>query len=233
MKQQFIMDSAQAKNYEIPNKKRKKRNIESHTYEKDKKTYVTLLFNKKNLQENAKIIEEEFLKNYKFLLKSVELSKPILILGLGNKDILSDSFGPKVVEKLIATNQYNDFITIPKVALFCPETTAKTGISSFKLIEMVVKYLKPGVIVIIDSFLTKDKDRLNYCIELNNCGIVFASELRDNKEISEQTFHVPIISIGYPTMIKEKNLYMERIDLQDDMECVLNIVSKALNKIVK
>ena len=84
-----------------------------------------------------------------------------MFVGLGNSSILGDSFGTKVLSRLIATNQYNDFLTIPKVALFTPETTAKTGISSFKLIEMVVGYLRPDVIVLVDSFITNQEKYLN------------------------------------------------------------------------
>ena len=61
----------------------------------------------------------------------------------------------------MATNHFTDFLNLPKVALFNPEVTEKTGISSYSLIEMVVKKLKPTVIIIIDSLATNNEMYLN------------------------------------------------------------------------
>ena len=171
-----------------------------------------------------------FSKTFSSFLAKYHKGGPILFIGLGNSSILGDSFGKKVLEKLIATNAYNDFLTIPKVALFTPETMHKTGISSFKLIEMVVGYLKPDVLILIDSFFTRDMKHLDFSLELNDCGMIFKEELRSNRVIDFHTFHVPVLSIGYPTLLKTKSEIVSKYTLQSDMEIVSEIVSSAIQK---
>ena len=102
----------------------------------------------------------------------------------------------------MATNHFTDFLNLPKVAIFNPEVTEKTGISSFSLIEMVVKKLKPSMIIMIDSLATSNKDYLNNCIEINNTGIIPGSAIKDNKRIDENTFGIPVIAIGVPLALE-------------------------------
>ena len=156
----------------------------------------------------------------------------ILFVGLGNSSLLGDSFGVKVLNQLIATNQYNDFLTIPKVALFAPETTNKTGISSFRLIEMVVKDLKPDVIVLLDSFVTNQTKFLNRTIEINDCGVIFADQLRSNKTITFDTFHIPVLSVGFPTLLKFHKTYLSKFSLEEDLRIVSQLIAKSINHIL-
>ena len=194
--------------------------------------YFTITFDDKVLYENSEAISRVFTKTFKMFLKKYHKGGTILFVGLGNSSILGDSFGCRVLENLIATNQYNDFLTIPKVALFTPETTHKTGISSFRLIEMVVGYLKPDVIILVDSFVTNNMTYLNRSLEINDCGIIFADQLRSNKVIDRKTFHIPVLSIGFPTLLKWHKSYMNNVSLEKDMEIIVNLVSRAINKTV-
>ena len=103
------------------------------------------------------------MKILKELFKNLKTTDP-LIIGLGNSQVLCDSLGVQTTNKIMATNHFTDFLSLPKVAIFNPEVTEKTGISSFSLIEMVVKKLKPSMIIMIDSLATSNKDYLNNCI---------------------------------------------------------------------
>ena len=118
------------------------------------------------------------------------------------------------------------------MALFSPETTNKTGISSFRLIEMVVKDLKPDVIILLDSFVTNQTKLLNRTIEINDCGIIFADQLRSNKTITRETFHIPVLSIGYPTLLKLHKTYLERYSLEEDLEIVTSLIAQSINHII-
>ena len=46
---------------------------------------------------------------------------------------------------------------------------------------MVVKKLKPSMIIMIDSLATNNEEYLNNCIEINNTGIIPGSAIKDNK----------------------------------------------------
>ena len=242
MKQNLLLDAGVSleKEHLIAEKKEKNVHIKHYVLrEKDEKIYhnrkgdyFTISFDEQVLYENSKSIEKIFQKTFKTFLAKYHKGGTILFVGLGNSSILGDSFGTRVLEKLIATNQYNDFLTIPKVALFAPETTNKTGISSFRLIEMVVKDLKPDVIILLDSFVTNQTKFLDRTIEINDCGIIFADQLRSNKTITRETFHIPVLSIGYPTLLKLHKTYLERYSLEEDLEIVTSLIAQSINHII-
>lgn len=242
MKQNFILDAGKSLETEhLINSKKEKDVIIKHFLltEKDEKTfqnrkgdYFTISFTKDILYENKLALEKIFKKTFRAFLHKYHKGGTILFIGLGNSSVLADSFGVKVVNKLIATNQYNDFLTIPKVALFCPETTNKTGISSLRLIEMVVKDLKPDVLVLIDSFVTTSATHLNNSLEINDCGIIFADQLRSNKIINYKTFHIPVLSIGFPALLKFHKSYLASVSLNQDLDLISDIVSKSINQII-
>ena len=242
MKQNFILDAGKSLETEhLINSKKEKDVMIKHFLltEKDEKTfqnrkgdYFTISFTKDILYENKLALEKIFKKTFRAFLHKYHKGGTILFIGLGNSSILADSFGVKVVNKLIATNQYNDFLTMPKVALFCPETTNKTGISSLRLIEMVVKDLKPDVLVLIDSFVTTSATHLNNSLEINDCGIIFADQLRSNKIINYKTFHIPVLSIGFPALLKFHKSYLASVSLNQDLDLISDIVSKSINQII-
>ena len=242
MKQNFILDAGKSLETEhLINSKKEKDVMIKHFLltEKDEKTfqnrkgdYFTISFTKDILYENKLALEKIFKKTFRAFLHKYHKGGTILFIGLGNSSVLADSFGVKVVNKLIATNQYNDFLTMPKVALFCPETTNKTGISSLRLIEMVVKDLKPDVLVLIDSFVTTSATHLNNSLEINDCGIIFADQLRSNKIINYKTFHIPVLSIGFPALLKFHKSYLASVSLNQDLDLISDIVSKSINQII-
>lgn len=240
MKQNLVLDMGESLEKENLIAIKKDKNVLiKHFYIKNnekgktiKGDYFTICFDDKVLYKEEKILGKAMEKVLKSFLAKYHKNGPILIVGLGNSSVLADSFGGKTLDKLIATNQYNDFLTIPKVALFAPETVSKTGISSFKLIEMVVNLLKPDLIILIDSFLTKEKKYLNRTIEVNDCGVIFADELRHNKKIDKNTFHIPVLSIGCPTMVKMDDTYLEKYTLGEDLEIISSVVSKTINELI-
>ena len=239
MQQNFLLDAGKSLDSEELIATKKERNVEIKHYkikedEKDirKGDHFTLSFDATVLYQDSLVLEKVFTKTFKTFLRKYHKGRTILIIGLGNSSIIGDSFGSKVLERLVATNQYNDFLTIPKVALFTPETTSKTGISSFRLIEMVVGYLKPDVIVLIDSFITKEEKYLDMSLEINDCGIVFADQLRSNKEITFETFHIPVLSIGYPALLRTHDSFFCKHTIVNDLEIISNLVSHAINRII-
>ena len=128
--------------------------------------YYTITFDYISMHQKAKMIKKEFMKILKELLNNLKATDP-LIIGLGNSQVLCDSLGVTTTNKIMATNHFTDFLNLPKVAIFNPEVTEKTGISSFSLIEMVVKKLKPSMIIMIDSLATSNKCYLNNHFQLD------------------------------------------------------------------
>jgi len=190
--------------------------------------YFSINFDYVTLHQQQKIIKKELMKILKSFFQEMRPTKP-LIIGLGNSSVLCDSLGVATTNQVMATNHFNDFLNIPKVALFNPEVTEKTGISSFSLIEMVVKKLQPTVIIMIDSLATNSEIYLNHCIEINDTGIIPGSAIKENKKIDSKTFGIPVIAIGVPLVLdKNKNLYTTP-NVKEIIDLTSKIISDALN----
>lgn len=198
------------------------------TLKRIKGDYFSIHFDYVSLNTKEKIIKRELMKILKVFLNQEKNFKP-LIIGLGNSSIICDSLGVATTNKVMATNHFTDFLNIPKVALFNPEVTEKTGISSFSLIEMVVKKLKPTIIIMIDSLATNNEDNLNNCIEVNNTGIIPGSAIKDNKKIDKNTFGIPVIALGVPLVLdKNKRLYTTP-NVSEIVDATSKIISDAFN----
>ncbi len=191
--------------------------------------YYCLNFDFVTLHTRKALIEKELKKILKILFANKE-TKP-LIIGLGNSSILCDTLGVKTTSKVMATNHFTDFLNMPEVALFNPEVTEKTGISSFSLIEMVVKKLKPSVIIMIDSLATANPTYLNNCLEINNVGIIPSSSLKDNKKIDQTTFNIPLIAIGVPLVLEANKQLYTTPNVEEIINLTSDIISSALNNL--
>ena len=205
LKNKYILDEKNIKGITINHFKVNE--INEKKIKRIKGDYFNVKFDYVTLIKKTNIIKKEIIKILKDLLKENKINKP-LIIGLGNQNIICDSLGTETTNKIMVTNHFTDFLNLPKVAIFNPSITEKTGISSFDLIEMVVHKLKPTVIILIDSLCTNNKDYLNNSIEINNTGLIPGSAIKDNKKIDSKTFNIPLIAIGVPLILEEdKSLY--------------------------
>lgn len=192
--------------------------------------YYTISFDYVFMHQKSKMLKRELVRILRVLFKDLKTTDP-LIIGLGNSSVLCDSLGVMTTNEVMATNHFTDFLNIPRVALFNPEVVEKTGISSYSLIEMVVKKLKPSVIIMIDSLATNNKKYLNSCIEINNTGIIPGSAIKDNKKIDRNTFGIPVIAIGVPLVLQiDKEMYTTP-NVGEVVRISSSIIGEALNEL--
>lgn len=228
MNRDFYIESAvlDKDNMKLESKKRAN-DVMVYSYDqKNEKDFRIIFFNNINNHN----LDKELRKSLNIFLEKYNVKKT-LVIGLGNSLVLADSLGPKTTSKIMATNQYNDFLTIPKIALFNPEVVERTGIMSYDLIKLVVQEISPDCLIIIDSLCTKKLDTLNKCIEINDSGIIPGSYIKDNKEINHKTFNIPVISIGIPLIFKHNNYYLTSSNINQVIEEVSDLISKAINKL--
>lgn len=193
--------------------------------------YVVLQFSYEALHTKKTILTKEVERILKLFLKKYPKSHKVLVVGLGNKDVDGDALGVYTTDKLIATNQYTDFLTLPKIALFNPSVTAKTGINSFKLISMVVEDLKPNLILMIDALATNNEEYLNSAIEINDTGIIPGSALNAAKEINGSTFGIPVLSIGVPCTLEQNKKFYTSVLIHEVLNESSTIIATAINNI--
>ena len=223
----YIIEESKTNNFQTTHfivaketKKQLKRNIGD---------YFVVRFAYEKLFTKQNILVKELERILKSFFKKYDKAEKVLIIGLGNENVMGDSLGIEVTNKIIATNQYQDFLTIPKIAVFNPSVTEKTGINSYNLIKMVVTDLKPDIIIMIDSLSTKNEDYLNSAIEINNTGIIPGSAINAAREINEKSFHIPVLSIGVPCCLEYNKKFYTSTFIKEVITLSSDIISTALN----
>ena len=182
------------------------------------------------------ILRKEFCKYFK-----IDNYKKILIIGLGNNDIINDSLGPCVVQKLLVTRGLN---YQPEVSVFSPNVFSNTGIETRDIVKSMVDIVKPELVLLIDSLATLSISRLCTCFQIIEEGITPGNaNFKKNKKIDKNFLGVKkIISIGVPMLIYAesivkqnktsndlKDLILSPCDVKKNIEILSEIISKALN----
>ena len=210
--------------------------VEINSYEKQelfgKKQgkYITVEF--ENVEINKKEIEMKIEKALISLLP--QKREKILVAGLGNRDIISDSIGPFTAEKIIATRHIKDefekekyFEKIKSVAVSIPDVVSKTGIESAENIKAITKIINADIVIVIDALASKSIDRLFKTVQLCNTGISPGSGVKNKrKEISEKTIGIPVIAIGVPTVVDAMSLAFELSGKEPDFKTDLIVTPK-------
>lgn len=141
----------------------------------------------------------ERLKN---LLDSYE---HILVVGLGNQEVTSDSLGPMVVKNLYITRHLKREGLLNKgktLSAISPGVMAQTGMETGEILLSLVKEISPDVIVAIDALAARNSLRLNKTVQISDAGIAPGAGVGNyRKEITEKTMGVKVIAIGVPTVI--------------------------------
>ena len=219
--------------------------LENNILNKTPGKYITISFNDVTDQNNYKkvlsVLKKEFAKMLDFT--KIKDSDTCLIIGLGNRDIISDALGNRTLKNIIVTRPLyliNDYDKrYRNVSILEPNVLGVTGVESFDIIEGVIKKIKPDFIIAIDSLCASNINRLNKTIQISNSGISPGSGIGNNKkELSLETLGIPVIAIGVPTVVDSSvivsdtiNYIMKKISyLKDNMNNNLDKL-KPVNKI--
>lgn len=162
------------------------------------------------------------------------------IIGLGNENHTADSVGPKSL-KYLKVNSYVDIFKIDtnnnKISALEPGVLGQTGIETKRIIEAVTKEVNPDIIILIDSYVTKDIKYLNKTIQISNDGISPGSGLDSiSFEISSNQFKIPVITIGVPTAIEIQidsyYYYLSNKDIDDYVIKISKLIGDTLNEVL-
>ncbi len=146
----------------------------------------------------------------------------VLVAGLGNRKITPDSLGPLCVENLIVTHHLkkmniSGIANLGNISAVIPGVLGITGIESADIIKSVASYVKPDVIICIDSLVARDFQRLANTIQLTDTGISPGSGIGNTRaEISKKTTGTTVIAIGVPMVVEAATLVYDATDGRDE-----------------
>lgn len=184
---------------------------EENKLHKKKGKYITISYQDVTDKVNAKNLEKIIIQELKKLLATLKIEKKhkCLVVGLGNRKSTPDALGPKTVEKILSTRYLYEIEPIDvdpnyrNVSSFIPGVTGDTGIESSDIILGIIDRTHPDFVIVIDALASSSMDRVNKTIQMTDSGIHPGSGVYNNrKELSYETLHIPVISIGIPTVIE-------------------------------
>lgn len=169
-------------------------------YGRDKGTY-TLLSVPDILYVSDRVISSitsHLTRVIKLYLGKLEKRDKVLVVGLGNRHISSDSLGTQVVSKIKVTLEKSNHCRLMAI---CPSVMGLTGIESYDIVSGVVSKIKPTHIIIIDCLCAGAVERLGKSIQLSDTGICPGSGIGNNRKCIDKGLAKNILSIGVPLLI--------------------------------
>ena len=133
---------------------------------------------------------------------------PVLVAGLGNRQVTPDSLGPATVRLLPPTRQIpSDRLEAAGLcadrpcAVFAPGVSGQTGMDSAEVVLALVRKIRPAAVIAVDALAAGDVSRLGNTIQICSTGISPGSGVANRRpELSARTIGVPVIAAGVPTV---------------------------------
>lgn len=150
--------------------------------------------------------EQKVFKELKILLGNAiaELLPPemdsVLILGMGNSEIVSDALGIKTLNRIDVMPLME--LSHKKIAKFCPGVYSVSGIESYDVVKSLVEGLCPDAVIVVDSLCTQELSRLGKSFQVSDAGIVPGSAMGKGVcNLSSETMGCRVISVGVPVVV--------------------------------
>ncbi len=167
-------------------------------------------------QDIAKAIGEEI----KTLLYSFGNVETVLVVGLGNRHMISDAVGPLTVKGITANRHIkeSDRELFNKLGSLCtcalsPGVSAETGLEAADIVLGAVNASNASAVIAVDALASKSVDRLGTTVQLSNTGIMPGSGIGNRRSaIDRHTLGVPVISIGVPTVVDSSTLVFDTLE---------------------
>lgn len=144
----------------------------------------------------------------------------VLVIGLGNKSITPDAFGPLVIQSILATRHIDEelqksigFEEMRRVAAVATGVLGKTGIESNEIAESIVRKIKPAAVIAVDALAARRLERLGTTVQMSSTGVTPGSGVGNARgALNEETLGIPVISIGVPTVVDGSTLAYDIIE---------------------
>ncbi|MFC7320939.1 GPR endopeptidase [Halobacillus campisalis] len=142
-----------------------------------------------------------------------------LIVGLGNHNVTPDAIGPLVMNEVVVTSHLFELQpdTVAEgyrpVSAVSPGVMGVTGIETSDMIHGIIHETKPDFVIAVDALASRSINRINATIQISDTGIHPGSGVGNKrKEISQETYGIPVISIGVPTVVDAVTITNDSID---------------------
>lgn len=148
----------------------------------------------------------------KTLLPKHDPAAPVLIAGLGNRQITPDALGSKAVEQILVTRHLKEsfpdsFSAFTSVCAISAGVLGTTGVESAEWIRGIAQRVQPQCVIVIDALVSRRMNRVCRTIQFSDTGLIPGSGIGNHrKAVNRKSLGVPVLSIGVPTVIEAATL---------------------------
>jgi len=130
-------------------------------------------------------------------------NRRLCICGLGNQNNVTDSLGPEVVRRLPLELLNGSYIKVEhqfhQVRACVPGVRGNNGVTTDVVVEGVLNATGSDCVLLIDSLVTNDLERLLKTIQISTAG--GTRTFKADKKPDWVRLGLPILSVGIPTII--------------------------------
>lgn len=143
---------------------------------------------------------------------------PVLVAGLGNREITPDSVGPLTADHILVTRHMvqkmpEQFGSFRPVSACVPGVLGTTGLESAETVGALVAKSDAAAVIAIDAIAARETRRLCSTVQLSNTGISPGSGIGNHRNaLNESTLGVPVIAVGVPTVTDGGTLVMDTLE---------------------
>ena len=193
----------------------------SNAMKKPKGTYVTI--------ESERFLKEDEDNEELLLCVCRELErmvtglreKKVLIAGLGNRHVTSDSLGPRRVEEIFVTRHFqNEFgerfmkkHQYGNVSAIAPGVMGQTGMEAGEVLKGIVEKTQPELVIVVDALAARSLARVCTTVQLTDTGISPGSGIGNvRKALSKESLGVPVVAVGIPTVVDARTIISDHLE---------------------
>lgn len=140
--------------------------------------------------------------------------KSVLVAGLGNREVTSDSLGPRMVDHLFITRHVaHEFDEYGCVSAIAPGVMAQTGMEAEEILGAVVKKTHPDLVIAVDALAARSVKRLCTTVQITDTGIAPGAGVGNRrKELTKDSIGVPVIAVGVPTVVDAETIISDYLE---------------------
>lgn len=167
--------------------------------------YISLSFHSMKDAHERKNIANQLVEILDQLCNNLNIEK-ILVVGLGNEEMISDAIGPLTIKQIFVSAHYFELQEechsgMRNCAAIAPKVMGQTGLESSKIVKGIVDFYHPSCVLVVDALATDSFDRINRVIQISTVGIVPGSGVGNHRlALTQETLGVPVISLGVATV---------------------------------
>ena len=131
---------------------------------------------------------------------------PVLVAGLGNREVTPDAIGPLTADHILVTRPMvaavpETFGEFRPVSATVPGVLGTTGVESAETVRALVERIGAAAVIAVDALAARDTGRLCSTLQISNTGISPGSGIGNRRNaLDQKTIGCPVIALGVPTV---------------------------------